>query len=57
MHSGLKRLLFGLAGPGWYSRLHALRFRRDLARALASPARAQAFFGSDVLAFADHLGA
>jgi FkbM family methyltransferase len=52
MRDGAKRLLFGLAGPGLYARLHAWRFRRRLDRALASPPAAAAFFGSDLLAFA-----
>lgn len=52
MREGAKRLLFGLAGPGLYSRLHAWRFRRRLDRALASDAAAEPFFGKDLLAFA-----
>lgn len=55
MRDGAKRLLFGLAGPGLYARLHAWRFRHRLDRALASPASAEGFFGSDLLAFADLL--
>jgi FkbM family methyltransferase len=55
MRDAAKRLLFRLSGPGLYARLHAWRFRRRLARALAAPAAARAFFGADLLAFADRL--
>lgn len=52
MRDGAKRILFGLAGPGLYARLHAWRFRHRLRKALASPASAERFFGPDLVAFA-----
>ncbi|MBW8890375.1 MAG: FkbM family methyltransferase [Fibrobacteres bacterium] len=52
MREGAKRILFGLAGPGLYARLHAWRFRHRLRQALASPRYAESFFGPDLLAFA-----
>lgn len=52
MRDGAKRLVYGLAGPGLYARLHAWRFRRRLDKALASPRAAETFFGADLVAFA-----
>src|SRR4051812_47248468 len=52
MRESVKRLIFGMAGPGLYARLHAWRFRHRLRKALASPPSAERFFGPDLLAFA-----
>jgi FkbM family methyltransferase len=51
----LKGGLFRAAGPGCYRLLHAAWFRLRLLRALRSRRYARAFFGADVLAFADAL--
>lgn len=55
MLDAAKRILFRISGPGLYARLHALRFRRRLNRALASPRAAEAFFGADLIAFTNLL--